>query len=308
MVEDRSPKKDDPLVSIIMNCYNGEKYLRQAIESILSQSYTNWEIIFWDNQSTDNSAVIFNSYCLNKFHYYYANKHTVLYSARNSAMSKCKGNLIAFLDVDDWWFPEKLAIQVPMFNDPLVGVSCGNYITFNERKNTSISLIPEFLSLPSGNVLNELFDNYFVHMSTLVIRNEAFDKLEHSFDARFNIIGDLEILVRLCSSWKLASVQLPIAYYRWHQDNTGHKNGLLISQEFAIWFNEIQFNKNYLKLSNFPKFRNRVKFYSVLKSLYDGKKWEAFSHRNALTANQKVKLFIAMFLPTSIVKMWIDKS
>ena len=51
-------KKGQPLVSVIMNCYNGEKYLREAIDSIYAQTYTNWEIIFWDNASTDNSAEI----------------------------------------------------------------------------------------------------------------------------------------------------------------------------------------------------------------------------------------------------------
>ena len=51
-----------PLVSIIMNCYNGEKYLAESLESILSQTYQNWELIFWDNLSTDNSKKIFEKY------------------------------------------------------------------------------------------------------------------------------------------------------------------------------------------------------------------------------------------------------
>ena len=57
-----SSSPDVPLVSIIMNCYNGEKYLRESIDSVLCQSYQNWEIIFWDNCSTDNSAKICQSY------------------------------------------------------------------------------------------------------------------------------------------------------------------------------------------------------------------------------------------------------
>jgi glycosyltransferase involved in cell wall biosynthesis len=308
MLEDMLSKQDEPLVSIIMNCYNGEEYLEQAIESILSQSYQNWEIVFWDNQSTDNSANIFKSYYHSRFRYYYAKKHTVLYSARNYALSKCEGDLIAFLDVDDWWFPEKLRIQVPMFNNPNVGLSCGNYITVNERKNSDISLVAQYRSLPYGNVLNELFDDYFVHMSTLVIRKEALDALERPFDPRFNIIGDLEILVRLCSNWTLASVQLPIAYYRYHQNNTGYKTDLLISKEFDIWFNEIKDNEKYIKLSNFSKFENRVNFYSILQLLYEGKRWEAFGRRKLLPVRQQIKLLISMFLPTSIIKMWINKA
>jgi len=308
MLDTMTDKRNEPLVSIIMNCYNGERYLRQAIESILAQTYQNWEIVFWDNQSIDDSEKVFKSYNDNRFHYYYAEKHTVLYDARNYALSKCNGELIAFLDVDDWWFPEKLYIQVPLFNDVAIGLSCGNYITVNERKNNDISLRAEYRSLPYGNVLNELFDDYFVHMSTLVVRKKALDELEHSFDPRFNIIGDLEMLVRLCSKWTLASVQLPIAYYRWHQNNTGYKTELLISDEFNIWLNEIKDDEEYKKLSNYPKFENRVKFYTVLKLLYDGKKREAFRQKNSLTIQQRVKVLIAMFLPTKVIKIWIDRS
>ena len=50
------------LISIIVNCYNGEKYLKQTLESIQKQNYTNWELIFWDNQSTDNSKAIFDTF------------------------------------------------------------------------------------------------------------------------------------------------------------------------------------------------------------------------------------------------------
>ena len=69
-----------PLVSILMNCYNGEKFLREAIESVLAQTYNNWELIFWDNQSTDRSAEIFKSYFDKRLKYFYALKHTQAHS------------------------------------------------------------------------------------------------------------------------------------------------------------------------------------------------------------------------------------
>ena len=62
-----------PLVSIIMNCYNGEKYLHEAVDSVIEQTYQNWEIIFWDNQSSDLSKTIFTSYDDPRFKYFYAN-------------------------------------------------------------------------------------------------------------------------------------------------------------------------------------------------------------------------------------------
>ena len=65
---------DQPLVSIIINCFNGEKYIRKALDSVLTQTYENWEIIFWDNQSKDKSAEIFKSYDDKRFKYFYISK------------------------------------------------------------------------------------------------------------------------------------------------------------------------------------------------------------------------------------------
>ena len=118
---------NQPLVSVIMNCFNGEKYLRGAIDSVISQTYKNWEIIFWDNQSNDKSAKIFKDYKDDRLKYYCADSHIeILYRARNYALKKANGEFIAFLDVDDWWLPEKLEKQIPLFNDPDVGLVYGN--------------------------------------------------------------------------------------------------------------------------------------------------------------------------------------
>ena len=85
-----------PKVSILMNCYNGEKYLHHAIESVLFQTYKNWEIIFWDNRSTDNSAFILKSYKDNRIKYYLASSHSKLGEARKKAFSKSKWRISWF--------------------------------------------------------------------------------------------------------------------------------------------------------------------------------------------------------------------
>ena len=82
----------DPLVSIIINCYNGEKYLREAIDSIYSQTYTNWEIIFWDNASTDSSSMIAKSYDT-KIKYFRSQKNHSLGYSRSQAVKKINGDL-----------------------------------------------------------------------------------------------------------------------------------------------------------------------------------------------------------------------
>ena len=125
---------NNPLVSIIVNCYNGEKYLAHTLDSILNQTYQNWEIIFWDNQSTDNSSGIFKSYKDSRFKYFYANEHTILGKARNLAIEKSKGDFIAFLDTDDTWDKNKLELQMGCFNSPEVGVVYSNFWILKKDK------------------------------------------------------------------------------------------------------------------------------------------------------------------------------
>ena len=104
-----------PLVSIIINCYNGEKFLKKTLESIIDQEYENWEVIFWDNQSTDNSRKIFNLFSDNRLKYFYAKEHTTLYKARNLACEYASGEFIAFVDCDDWWEKNFLEIRKDFF-------------------------------------------------------------------------------------------------------------------------------------------------------------------------------------------------
>src|SRR4051812_42401163 len=94
-------------VSIVMNCRNSEQHLREAIDSVVVQTYKNWEIIFYDNLSTDSSPEIAKSYG-KKLRYIRGEKSMSLGEARNEALKHANGDLITFLDCDDLWSPDKL--------------------------------------------------------------------------------------------------------------------------------------------------------------------------------------------------------
>ena len=139
--------KNKNLVTIILNCYNGEKYLIEALKSIENQTYKNWELVFWDNLSTDKSKEILKSFKNKKFRYFKSKKHTSLYSARNLAIRKAKGEYISFLDCDDTWENNKLKKQIKLFEDKKVAVVYGNLFvkknpkrlkTFVEKRGTVI--------------------------------------------------------------------------------------------------------------------------------------------------------------------------
>ena len=119
--------KNPPLVSIIMNCFNGERYLESAINSVINQTYKHWELIFWDNKSSDNSAKILKKFKDKRIRYFYSKNKTVLYKARNLAIKKSKGKFLAFLDVDDMWEKNKLSLQIPEFKNKKIGLVYSNF-------------------------------------------------------------------------------------------------------------------------------------------------------------------------------------
>ena len=117
-----------PRFSVIMNAYNGARFLKQALDSLLAQTCADWELIFWDDRSEDQSAAIFERYRDPRFRYFRAAERTGLGEARNQAVRHATGEWLAFLDQDDLWLPEKLAKQVLiMSRQPEVALVYTNY-------------------------------------------------------------------------------------------------------------------------------------------------------------------------------------
>lgn len=289
-----------PLVSVLMNCFNGEKYLREAIDSVIAQTYTNWELIFWDNQSTDFSASIVKSYSDARIKYSYAPTHTLLYEARNYALRNTNGELIAFLDVDDWWLPEKLERQVPLFLDPEVGFACANFWIDNQVKGMRrLAFNKPFIS---GRVLDSLLLNYTIGLLTLIVRKSALPSVMSPFDSRYHIIGDFDLVIRLSASWKLSCVHGPLATYRIHGDNESTKHRELSVAELECWQEK---NSTDLIIGNSPNFsqiKTEIIYRHGINALISGKKVDAFTYLFKMRWSRlKVRLLIALLLPLSII-------
>jgi glycosyltransferase involved in cell wall biosynthesis len=293
--------KQERLVSVIMNCYNGEKYLSAAIDSVLAQTYQNWEIIFWDNQSTDHSAEIFRSYTDPRLRYYYAPKHSGLHEARNYAIEKAGGDFIAFLDVDDAWLPSKLEKQILLFSDPKVGIVCGNYWIESERKNKRWKGLKR--PAPTGWVLNDLLKFYFVGLLTLVIRRSALDSLDHRFDPRFHIIGDLDLVVRLAIHWKLDCVREIVACYRLHDNNETIKHRHRFVEDLECWLEGAREVEAIRSCPNFHFVKSRMTYQKALNKVLQADKKGAYYLFHDLPWGQiKLRLWVALVLPTLFVR------
>ena len=284
-----------------MNCFNGEAFLHQAIASVIAQTLSDWEIVFWDNQSTDSSAAIVNSYDDQRILYYYAPTHTLLDEARNCAIEKASGQLLAFLDVDDWWLPEKLEWQVAYFSDPDVSMVYGNYWVSNENKGSK--RVAYKTILPAGHILDQLLEDYRVGLLTLMLRRSYLTSSKRPFDPGYHIIGDFDLVIRLASKYKVASVQAPIAVYRIHVDNeTTLRKGKHID-ELTVWCREMSQHPIIGRSQGFEYVTLRTEYINALGALLDGERLQAFKlFKSMRLGKHKLRLFVALLLPVIAIK------
>ena len=297
--------ENKPFVSIIMNCYNGQTYLKYAIESILNQTYSNWELIFWDNQSNDQSAEIFKSYKDERFKYYYASKHTLLYEARNEAIKKSSAEFIAFLDTDDLWEKDKLELQMPLFNDLEVGVVYGNVFIVNEKLNTKKIFLKG--KIPRGFILDNLLKNYCTSLATLVIRKNFLDKYQPAFDSSFDIIGDFDLVIRMSSKYKFECIEKPIASWRSHGKNESLLKKNRQIKELKNWCKKMIKYPIILNNKNFSNVNNMINNLEVINSILENDFEKAKLQIKKMPYSlKKIKCLIALFLPNSFVKKFIQ--
>ena len=258
------------LVSIIMNCHNGEKFLKEALNSILQQSYKNWELIFWDNKSTDKSKKIFKEFKDPRFKYFYTKKFYNLHQARNLAIKKAKGKFICFLDTDDYWTPTKLTLQIKKFKNKSTNFVYGNCWLI--KKNYLFKKKIYYSDyLPEGYILNDLLKKYTINLPTIMIRSTALKKLKFIFNEKFKIIGDFDLSIRLSENNKFKCLQEPTAFYRIHDNNFSSKNRSLEIKELNDWYNMAKKGKLGNNISINPNLKFVKKKIETLNSIYNSK-------------------------------------
>lgn len=204
----------EPLVSVIMNCLNCERYLQEAIDSVYAQTYKNWEIIFYDNASLDASVEIAQGYD-GRLRYVHGDATIPLGAARNAAINLAEGDLIAFLDCDDRWLPAKLEQQVRLFNEHFdVDFAYGNF--YFTRPGSERMHLGFRKKQPQGRVFGKFLTYFPVNLQTVMIRKLALDKIPELFDANLNLAEDYDLFLRLVYETRAAYLHQPLAIYRMH--------------------------------------------------------------------------------------------
>ena len=209
-----------PRVSVLMNCFNGARYLRPALESIFNQTMPDWELLFWDNQSTDESASIVSEYRDVRIRYLPAPAHTNLGEARRQACAFARGEWVGVLDTDDLWLPKKLESQLQAVE---AGSDFGMVYSRCEEFGGDVARIQPSLNdlLPEGDVFSQLARGNFISLSSLMYRRDAmtsaggFQPYQHA--------ADYDLSLRVARENPVAAVDGVYSRYRIHETNASHR-------------------------------------------------------------------------------------
>ena len=214
-----------------MNCYNSDRFLREAIDSIYAQTFSDWEIIFWDNASIDSSGEIARSYD-DKLKYYRAENTTPLGEARNLAIEKASGKYLAFLDCDDLWLEGKLQAQMEIFarEDENLGFVYGRSEKFYSNGRWKNQVFRKGEKLPEGRIFNELIKENFVPFLSGVIDREKFIACG-GFPKHFKNSTDYFIFLNLAQRYRVRAVQDVCCMYRIHEGNLSRSQRVIAAKE-----------------------------------------------------------------------------
>ena len=237
--------KTHPLVSIIINCYNGQEYLRETLDSIHIQSFTDWELVFWNNKSTDESEAIFRRFDDSRFNYFLADRHTKLGEARNLAVAEARGDWLAFVDCDDIWDPEKLNRQLQAAgNDPDIGLIYGPVTLLVEQTDKSTASLAATLTRncarphPPQGIYDALLEGNFIIFSTVLIKRSLFNKVG-GIDCRLEQNEDYDLLLKTSRICKAVCVSDVCATYRIHASNNSHRQEENSYRENGLIYNAL---------------------------------------------------------------------
>lgn len=226
--------KNKSLVSVIIPVYNGEKYLKEAVESVLAQTFQDWELIIVDDFSKDSTRKIIKDLEAKneRIHSIFLNENSGAPAhPKNVGMGIAKGEYIAYLDQDDEWLPEKLEKQVAVFeNNPQVEfLTCEALIVDKSGKIINRRIIP---NIPENGELFPaiLCTNFMFSNSSLLIRREVIEQCGPR-DESPEIGGaeDTEYQLRVAvAGYHFHIIHEPLYKYRVHKDNLSRnrKNAL----------------------------------------------------------------------------------
>jgi len=222
-----------PAVTVIVNLHNGRATLAETVASVIAQTFADWELLVWDDASTDNSAEILTRFADSRIHYFRCETQVPLGQARQRAIEMATGEWIAFLDHDDVWLPHKLKRQLALARaQPDAALIYGRTVRFYPNgSERDYDQAHEYTSLPEGDIFTSLFaDSCYIAMSSAMFRRSAITAIGGIPEA-IHIIPDYYLYLEVSHRYPAAAVQEVVCRYRMHGDSTSHTAAVAVQEE-----------------------------------------------------------------------------
>ncbi len=208
--------KNNPLVSVVIPVYNAERFLRETVESVISQSYSNLEIIICDDGSTDSSLAVARELALSdpRIRVLSNEENEGISFTRNRIIGEASGDYFALLDADDICLPDKIERQIEwMEQHPMVDV-CGTWASKMDAEGKSMGGAKIMPPVNNEEIqINLMFQNSIVQSSTLL---RASMKEHFRYDGEFLVCEDYDIMERLSHFTEIHNIPKPLVRYRIH--------------------------------------------------------------------------------------------
>ena len=210
----------NPLVTVLMPVYNGEKYLKKAIESILSQTFKEFEFFIIDDGSVDKSAEIIKSFNDARIRLESNRANLGLIKTLNKGLGMSKGKYIARMDCDDISLPNRLSAQVSfMEKHPEIGV-CGSWVKIIGLKNEFINKYPQNNEEARAYLL---FNTPLAHPA-VIIRKSILESCQFKYDEKYKHAEDYELWSRIIDYAQISNIPKVLLHYRMHRESVSKKN------------------------------------------------------------------------------------
>ena len=227
-------------VSILMNCRDGEAYVKQAIDSVYAQTYQNFEIIFVDNHSKDASAKFANAYD-EKVRYLLTPEPMSLFSARNYGLAQCTGEYFCILDADDYWEKAKLEVQIKYLgeNPSALFIYSNAKLLYQGKKIKTVMVnilqkIKKVFVFQGPRNIKSLVKNYDINFQTIMVKTSYAKQTK--FNARLHCVGDFDFNLRVISDFNLTP------FYLSKSLSTTRLHAMQVSaQAPAKWLREVKY-------------------------------------------------------------------
>jgi len=208
--------KKKPLVTVLMNCYNVEKFIHQAIESILQQSHKYLELIIFDDASNDKTIEIIKSFKDKRIRLFQNGKNLGLGPSRIKAQKKIKGDYVAIADADDYNSPKRIEKQLKMLqSDKNISLVC-SWIKYVDTKNRTIG--QKKLNLDIKEIRETLVWKNIIPHASIMYKKELAKKVGW-YSKKLEYSQDYDLSLKLLKNYKCNIIKEFLAFHRMRKDS-----------------------------------------------------------------------------------------